>query len=114
MRTYLLGALSGAALAFAVLLPHAPQRVEADGRLALGGGEAGILDEKIKFRTESGSGQSTSIRRALVKVPAGYGRLVHVSGNSASNVLWFQTEEGTIRNVILTSGDSLYHVEYER
>ncbi len=111
-------ALAGAALAFAVsaFVPShfSAAPAAADNRVVLGGGDAGLDDEVFKFKTLKGNHMSASFRRAIVKVPAGYGKLVHVSGSGSENTLWFQGDDGRLRNVVCAAADGLYQVEFEK
>jgi hypothetical protein len=111
MRVFTL-VIAGAALALAFGSVDSQPRAHAGERSVLGAGEAGLLDEKFRFDTESGTGHlSTSFRRALVKVPKAYGNLVAVTESGGKSILWFQGQ-GIARNVILDS-DALYQVQPE-
>ncbi len=114
MRSYLVGVMAGVALGFVVAHHGAARSLRADQREVEGGGEAGVIEDKFKWKMETGTGASTEIRRFLVKVPAAYGNLVAaVPGGGKETVLWFQGQDGTVRNVVLARPSALHQIEYE-
>ncbi|MBI3291768.1 MAG: hypothetical protein HYZ73_03015 [Elusimicrobia bacterium] len=57
-------------------------------------------EEKVTFE-DGGRETRFILPRQSVHIPRAYGRLVTVTGAST---LWFESEDGTIRNVIVTGG----------
>lgn len=73
-------------------------------------GEAGSVEggayRSASEYTESlsldGGPGGTGFYRQLVFVPLDYGKLVNITPSRAGHALWFETSEGTIRNVLIS------------
>ena len=52
-----------------------------------------------------GSGRQSTFLRREVQIPKAYGRLVTITGHDERTMLWFESDNGLIRNVELDGAD---------
>jgi len=59
--------------------------------------EFSTSEEHVSF----GTGRNYSLQRREISIPKDYGRLVTITTNNNVTILWFASEDGSIRNVNL-------------
>ena len=109
MWNRILGAIAGAALAFA--LTCSMVNVSAETNAAKGAGDAGAVDEPMRWQTVKGNSQRGNWTRSVVRVPETYGEFVCASGTNEATSLWYKDKDGVLRNVIVLRADSLVQIE---
>jgi len=57
------------------------------------------IEEKIAFGSEG----RFSLRRNSIQIPRDYGRLITIIPSGAGTVFWFESEDGTFRNVVVNA-----------
>ncbi|MHC4390535.1 MAG: hypothetical protein ACYS22_04360 [Planctomycetota bacterium] len=122
MRRLILGALFGALVAGSAsmvatpktsLWPAGAATAHAQGGLVVGAGQAGTVDDPVRWKIAKKRFQIAKATRSVVKVPEEFGRFVTVSGSREGSVLWFEGADGSIRNVVLRVSDTLVKVDRE-
>jgi hypothetical protein len=100
-------ALGGAALG--LLVVRAPLISVSDAQVktnaARGAGHAGVIIEDFEFRTLQNNRARVRTQRDQVVVDTSYGRLIQVTQIRGRTVLWFEAENGVVRNVFI-EGDA--------
>ncbi len=56
-----------------------------------------VLEEKVSF----GVMRSSTLSRRAIQIPKAYGRLITITTSITGTTLWFESQEGLIRNVSL-------------
>lgn len=114
-KSYVFGFLSGSLAAAACLAALLTFPGHAGGQATVGGlrgaGEAGMVEETVRWKLQKGPDREQRIQRALIKVPQAYGTLTEITGGSQDPVLWFVDQKGVVRNVVL--GPTLVRVQIE-
>lgn len=88
--------------AAALALNSTPQSfAQTKSGVALGGGHAGVEIENHKYQTLKGNRSTVRTQRDVISVSDSYGRLINVTTARNKTVLWYQANDGSVRNVIV-------------
>lgn len=70
---------------------------------------AGALttDTQAEDRLSFGGAAQFTLNRDQIQIPRGYGRLVAITPSGKTAVLWFESETGVIRNVVVNAATPL-------